>query len=864
MVNSNLAEVEEVFHEAMSHDPEERVAYLGRACEGNAVLRHEVESLVSAYESGSGLLDHTAVTLAMKVIGSHSDDSMVGQEIGFYRIVSCLGEGGMGTVYLAEDLRLNRKVALKFLSSDFISDTWAKRQLIREAQAVAMLDHPNICAVYGFEEIGDHSFIVMQHIEGATLADLIRKDTLKNSQIVPLAQQIASALGNAHARGIIHRDIKPKNIMVTRGGQVKVLDFGLAKTMPKNLEDATESISQLSRDGLLVGTVAYMSPEQLRGERLDYRSDVFSLGTVLYEMAARKNPHAHDTNAEIISAIMVGEPQSLRQAAINCPKDLDHIVARCLQKDRADRYQSVSELAIDLDKLNKGMTLPSLRRSYLSLRTAAIAAMLLLAVVVVSFVFLGLSKPRHTLAVLPIICETANNSPCLGQKVAAGFVRELSRHSDLKIKSSETIPSPSGSEPMSPAKAGRALGADTVFYGKIKTRDNQLILQTWMENVADGTVIPEEYPLKTENLTTLDQAVLEQEVSLRTTISLQLSLSNEERAQVFALATNQNRNPDAYWLYMQGRALWNKRDRENVQKAIDYFKQATDRDSNFARAWAGMAECYVLMSSVAYGSIPTKDAMTRAEAAAKEALQLDDSLPDAHTSYGAVWMRYHWDWDKAEKEFKRAIELKSDFAPAHYWYSNLLAITGRKEESLKESEIARDLEPFSPPNIMNYCRAMYLARDFKQADICLDDLAKEYPNYVSGKYIHGLVYLQKGMYQQATQVYEEIYAQDPAHGGAMLGYCYGITNRKDEALRVLSEMQALSQTRGYLPPQELAIIYLGLNDRDQAFAFFRAAADERFASLISIFVDPLFDGIRSDPRFVALSRDLKLPLNPSG
>src|SRR5437016_5362315 len=359
MINSNLAGVEEVFHVAMSYDPEERVAYLIRACEGNSVLRNEVESLVAAYESRSDLLDHTAVTLAMKIIGSRPDDSMVGQEVGFYRIVSCLGQGGMGTVYLAEDLRLNRKVALKFLSSDFISETWAKRQLIREAQAVAMLDHPNICPVYGFEEIGEYSFIVMQYIEGETLATLIRRDALKSSQIVPLAQQIASALGNAHAHGIIHRDIKPKNIMVTPSGQVKVLDFGLAKTMPKNLEDATESISQLSNNGLLIGTIAYMSPEQLRGEKLDYRSDIFSMGTVLYETASGRNPYAHETNAEIISAIMVSEPQSLRQAAINCPKGLDHVVGKCLKKDRAHRYQSVAELVIDLDSLNKGVTLPS-------------------------------------------------------------------------------------------------------------------------------------------------------------------------------------------------------------------------------------------------------------------------------------------------------------------------------------------------------------------------------------------------------------------------------------------------------------------------------------------------------------------------
>src|SRR3989440_8547488 len=386
MVNSNLAQVEEVFHLAMSYDPDQRVAYLSRACEGNALLRHEVESLVAAYESGSGLLDESAVTLALRVIGSRADDSMAGREVGFYKILSSLGQGGMGTVYLAEDARLNRKVALKFLSSDFISDNWGKRQLVKEAQAVAMLDHPNICPVYGFEEIGEYSFIVMQYIEGETLATLIRRKALKSSQIVPLAQKIASALGSAHAHGIIHRDIKPKNIMVTPSGQVKVLDFGLAKTMPKNLEDATESISQLSKNGLLVGTIAYMSPEQLRGEKLDYRSDIFSMGTVLYEMVCGKNPHAYKTNAEVISAIMSGDPQSLRQVSINCPRGLDQIVNRCLQKDAGDRYQSAAELLIDLENAHKVVSLPPQVHPYINVRTAALAAVILLICVVATFI----------------------------------------------------------------------------------------------------------------------------------------------------------------------------------------------------------------------------------------------------------------------------------------------------------------------------------------------------------------------------------------------------------------------------------------------------------------------------------------------
>src|SRR5437868_3821116 len=526
MINRNLAEVEEVFHVAMSYDPEDRVAYLGRACEGNVVLRHEVESLVAAYESGSGLLDEAAVTLALKVIGSRPDDSMVGQEIGFYRIVSCLGQGGMGTVYLAEDLRLHRKVALKFLSSDFISDTWAKRQLIREAQAEAMLDHPNICAVYGFEEIGEYTFIVMQYIEGEALATLIRRDALKKNQIVPLAQQIASALGNAHAHGIIHRDIKPKNIMVTPSGQVKVLDFGLAKTMPKNLEDVTESISQLSKDGLLVGTIAYMSPEQLRGEKLDYRSDIFSTGTVLYEMASGKNPHAHKTNAEVISAIMSRDPQSLRQVSLNCPRGLDPIVNRCLQKDAGDRYQSAGELLIDLENAHKVVSLPPRVHTYINVRSAAFAALVLLICVVATFIYTTWANAEHTLAVLPIQCEGVGApNPCIGPAITGNLVKTLTHRRGLRVAESKVVPSLFGSQAATPQKIGQELNADVVMLSKITRGQNGFILTTRLERVSDGSRIAEvENPLNPDRL-----SWLEQWVSFQTAILLQLPMNDEDK-----------------------------------------------------------------------------------------------------------------------------------------------------------------------------------------------------------------------------------------------------------------------------------------------------------------------------------------------
>src|SRR2546421_3285352 len=865
MVNSNLAQVEEVFHLAMSYDPDQRVAYLSRACEGNALLRHEVESLVAAYESGSGLLDESAVTLALRVIGSRADDSMAGREVGFYRIVSCLGQGGMGTVYLAEDLRLNRKVALKFLSSDFISDAWAKRQLIREAQAVAMLDHPNICAVYGFEEIGEFSFIVMQYIEGETLATLIRRDALKSSQIVPLAQQIASALGNAHAHGIIHRDIKPKNIMVTPSGQVKVLDFGLAKTMPKNLEDVTESISHLSKGGLLVGTIAYMSPEQLRGEKLDYRSDIFSMGTVLYEMVCGRNPFAHKadsrdskSNAEVISAIMSGEPQSLRQVSINCPRGVDQIVNKCLSKERAERYQSAPELLIDLDNLQKGIFLPSRVNSYLTVRLAALAAVLLLAVFVSSSIYQHLTRAGHTLALLPVVCDDATaKTPCLGPAMTEGLMRSLSRRNGLRVTSSQVTPSLFGPNAASPQKAGRDLNADLVMFGKITEGKQGTIFTIRVERVADGKRIWENsYPLNPDKV-----SILQQRVSLETAVELQLPTNEDDKTLFELVAADENRNTEAYKLYLQGRKAWTLRDGENIKLAIDDFRRATEIDPAYAEAYAGIADCYVLMNSVAFGSMAGPDAMPRADWAAREALKFGDNLAESHNAYGSVLLRGYWDWENAEKEFQKAILINPDYQPAHLNYSSLLAITGRMQEALSESELAVKGDPFSGAALLNYCRIQYQAGQFSQADACLDRLAADQPNLAGGKYMHGIIYVALGRIQEATQIYEEIYSKDKAYGGAMLGYTYGLAGRRVEAERILNEMQEY-QKQHYLPDQGLGIIYLGMNDLDHAFPLLRKALEEKNSPAPAFFFSPSFDRLRSDPRFPELAKEVRLPFRP--
>jgi serine/threonine protein kinase/Tfp pilus assembly protein PilF len=866
---ANLKQIEDLFHRAMDVSAKERAGYLDRVCDQDGNLRREVDSLIAAYESSSGLLDEGAVTLAMKVLGAEPVPSMVGQEVGTYKILSALGQGGMGAVYLAENRRVNKKVALKFLSSDFITDNWAKRQLVKEAQAVARLDHPNICAVYDFEEIGEHSFIVMQYIEGQTLSDLIRKKALKSGQVVSLARQITNALADAHAHGIIHRDIKPKNIMVTPSEQVKVLDFGLAKTIQKNLEDATESISHLSREGILVGTIAYMSPEQLRGERLDYRTDIFSLGTVLYEMIWGKNPFAHKadsrskSNAEVISSIMSDQPPSLRQVSIDCPKDFDHVVTKCLRKDPADRYQSAAELLIDLDNLQKGIALPASTSSNTYLRFAAIAVALLLVLFVASAIYLRTwGNSGQTLVVLPIICDEAISSQCAGAALTEGLVKTLSHRNGLRVTSSQVAPSLFGPNAASPQKVGRDLEADMVMFGRIRQGEQGQLLTIRLERVKDGFRLWEKsYSIDPEKISTLQQRV-----SLETAFELQLPTTEEDKALFEVVAADGNRPADAYRLYLLGRRNWALRDGENIKSAIDNFKRATDLDPTYAEAYAGLADCYVLLNTPAYGPLARKDAITRAEWSAKQALKYGENLADAHNAYAAVLMKGYWDWEQAEREFKRAIALNPDYEPAHWGYSNLLATTGRLPEALVESELAMNQDPFSAPAIMNHCRTQYFARQFNQAESCLERLAAEQPTYVGGRYMHGIVYLEVGRIPEAIQIFEEIYARDKLYGGAMLGFSYGIADRRSDAERVLNEMQQLKDEQDqkkdkYVSDQELGIIYLGLNDLEHAFPLFRKAVEDKFPPAQSVFIAPMFDRLRADPRFAALAREVRLPSN---
>jgi serine/threonine protein kinase len=701
MSDKELNHVESVFHAVLELAPDDREAYLQQACNGDKSLYAEVSSLISAFDSREGFIEEPALNLGLKVLTQSPEQSLVGVTIGPYQVISQLGKGGMGEVYLAEDTRLSRNVALKFISPEFVGDNWAKRQLIKEAQAAAMLDHPNICPVYGIEEFGERAFIVMQYVEGKTLAEIITGDAQESRGIaVPLARQILGALAEAHSHAIIHRDVKPRNIMVTPNGQVKVLDFGLAKTVQQHKASIDESISHLKQNGLLAGTVAYMSPEQLRGERLDFRTDIFSVGVVLYELIENKKLFSRNSEAESISAILTEEAPSLTKTNAQYPQ-LERVVRKCLEKDREKRYRSASEVLLALEE-----PLDNRNRRPLRLIHITLALSLFLALVIGAILLLSRKQSANPpvsnmsqsdlsrtikIAVLPLDDPRSLADASLKDGLVESLIDKFSRLKGVHV-SPYTAVAGYKSKSVDAKEAGRVLEVDAVLVGRIIRDKDNLSLESKLIKTADGSEMwAGEQQINWPT-------ILELEERLAKNVSASLELQTEDERQL--VAEHGTNSPEAFREYMAGRYHWRNRDLQKMNLAIRNFKTAIELDPVYAKAWAGLADCYVLQSTVAFGKTPTEDAMTRASAAAKEALAIDPNLAEAHTSLGVVNLRFDWDLNGAERELKKAIELDRDYAPAHYWYSHLLLISGRSSEAVAESALAKKLDPSSPPSSM--------------------------------------------------------------------------------------------------------------------------------------------------------------------
>ncbi|HEY0459462.1 MAG TPA: protein kinase [Pyrinomonadaceae bacterium] len=856
MKNDVWEKAERIFHAALDLPAKDRNLYLQQECADDVALFSEVESLLSSFEENSDFLDEPIFEKGLEVLEvnkSKPEKSLSGLVIGHYELQEKIGAGGMGEVYKAIDTRLNRRVALKFLSESLENDHAARRRFLKEAQAVAMLDHSNICAVHGIEQSDEHHFIVMQYIEGKTLAESINCESVTAERFKSLARQIIGAVAFAHSHGIIHRDLKPGNIMLTNEGQIKVLDFGLAKIISQKqiLEDnSTEDVSQFSQSGLVIGTVSYMSPEQLRGEKLDYRTDIFSLGIILYELLYRENPFHRKSQAETIAAILSDQSTSLKKNTPYFHENLVNLVEKCLQKNKEQRFQSAAEMLIELDKIESTNTRQLFSKRYKGFLVKATFAVFVL-LTIWAGIFFYLEKPQQkTLAVLPISLDNQlTEKDYLAYGLTQSLIDKLSNLSGLKVKNESIVAHYKG-ESFDPQAVGKELNVDAVYTGSIIKRGDALILTTKLIRTSDGFIIDKDE----QNIDETNLIQLEENISSRIINKIESNLTSDDRNK---LAKKDTENPEAKLSYLRGLDYFEKQEGDDLKNAEKCFRDSTKLDPTYAKAWTGLANTYSLFNVPGYkGSRSPDEGIILARAAAKKAIDIDDTLCEPYVSMGMIKLRYDWDWSGAENYFRAAINRNPEFPQAHLGLSNLLIIKGEFAKSIEEAKKGKELSPFSVLPDLSLARTYYFERNYEQMDKVLSESLKNFPNHKRLNYLRGLLYLETGKLQEATEIFEKIYQEDNIYGAAPLGLVYGKTGRKSETQKIIDNLESLSKKDGedYISSQEMAILYLGLGDSDKVFEYLNKSCQEKFSAFPFVITDPIFDEIKSDPGFQDLKK----------
>jgi eukaryotic-like serine/threonine-protein kinase len=785
-----------------------------------------------------------------------------GTKLGRYEIRSKIGEGGMGEVYLAEDTQLGRHVAIKLLPPETISDDHARKRLVREARAAATLDHPNICSIYEVGEADGRSFIAMQYIEGETLEARIKRKPLELKESLALASQIADALAEAHAHGIIHRDIKPANIMITSRGQAKVMDFGLAKVVAGAIDSEAETQTLLTTPGAILGTVPYMSPEQLRGEVVDARSDLFSFGVVLYEILSGRQPFASESAAASASAILTHEPPPLARFAPDTPDELQRIVRKGLEKDRERRYQSAHDLSIDLVNLQRDSDAGAMtaekstvqpRNSFRRFAFVALSLAILAVISIAVYLLAVRGEAIDSIAVLPFVNVNADpDMEYLSDGITDSLINSLSQVPRLRMIARSSVFRYKGKE-IDPQTVGRELGVRAILLGRVTQRGDNLSISAELVDARNNSRIwGEQYSRKLSDI-----LQVQEEISREISDKLRLKLSGDEQKVV---AKRYTENVQAYQLYLKGRFYMNKDNKESLKRGIDYFQQALATDPHYALAYSGLADSYSTLGSVFVSAMPPREAMVNMKSVAQKALELDDTLAEAHTSLADAKFRGDWDWSGAEREFKRALDLNPNYAEGHQSYSQYLVAMGRFEESIAEGKRAQALDPVSPGASAVLGFDYYHARQYDHTiEECRRALDLD-PNFLFAHWLLGLAYANTSMFEQAiaeSQKAVELSGHGPGAVGG-LGYAYAASGRRDEAQQILGELKELAKRR-YVSPFSVAAIYARLGDKDSAFEWLEKAYRDGAYGILFLKSEPQWDGSRSDPRFADLVRRVGLP-----